>query len=68
MPKQWSMPDWMIPYCTDGYLIYPKDQIEDHMNRQNITVDNNSVLALMIMGTKSRVDVLTKLHNNGQLK
>lgn len=66
--EKWSMPKWMEKHCESGLLVYPKEQIEDHMNRgDSVNIHNNAILSLMIVGTKSRVDVLEKLHNQNLL-
>ncbi|MCY9311692.1 hypothetical protein MOF23_22430 [Bacillus inaquosorum] len=63
----WSMPKWMEKYCGD-YLKYDKQQIETHMNTGSTThVLNNAPLTLIIVGTKSRVELLERLHHDGIL-
>lgn len=64
----WKMPEWMEKYCVGEYLIYDKQQIETHMNTgSNVNMFNNAPLALMVMGTKSKVELLEKLHSDGLL-
>lgn len=64
----WKTPDWMESYCGGDYLICNKQTIETHMNTDStVNVFNNAVLALMVVATKARVELLEKLHNENLL-
>lgn len=66
--ENWVMPDWMIDYCEKGFLIYGKDQVENHMNMCQEDVQHNEVLKLAVNGTKNRVSLLTCLYESGKIK
>lgn len=65
-PKKWKMPEWMEPY-RECFNNTGGNSIEELMNRcTNVFV--NAPLALIELGVRCQVNLLTKLHNEGRLK
>jgi hypothetical protein len=66
MKNKWVMPKWMESYrnmiCNTG-----GNPIEELMNDNTTTMNNNIVRVALIISVDSQISLLTKLHDKGLL-
>lgn len=65
-PKKWVIPSWMVPYRS--MLADYGLGIEDLMNDHDSTTFNNEYCALVCVGMKEQVALLTRLNKADLLR